>query len=314
MHHLEIKHLRMVAAIAQTGNMTQAAEKLCLSQSALSQQLKDIESKLGIDLFFRTSKKMILTPIGKKLAVTAGRVIEELDETELEIAQIVSGDGGELKVGLRCMFCFKWLPRVMRVFQQKFPNIDLEIGTAGELEEDLENKRFDIIISAEEAKNERFSCLPLFVDQLVCVMPADHPLGGREFVRYRDFADFNLISLAEPSRTRFYNLLLRPEGVEPKRFMTVGQPEAIMEMVASGFGISVFPAWAVGEAVESGQIITRPLTRDGLPLTWYAVFLQSGQTPLFQREFIRIVGKMKESRMFSFSCPMEDGRKGHNRA
>src|SRR5210317_1728048 len=127
MNHLEIKHLRMLCTIVATGNMTKAAGTLCLSQSAISQQLKDIESKLQVDLFFRTRKRMLLTPIGKKLLKTAKQVVGLVEGAELEIARIVSGDRGELKVGTQCLFCFKWLPGVMRTFQKKFPNITVEI-------------------------------------------------------------------------------------------------------------------------------------------------------------------------------------------
>ena len=197
MNHLEIKHLRMICAIAETGNMTRAAEKLFISQSALSQQLKDIEGKLKVDMFFRTRKKMILTPIGKKLSETARQVIATVEDRELEIARIVSGDQGELKVGTQCIFCYKWLPRVMLSFQHKFPNIEFEIGNSSDLAAELETKRYDLIITAAALKDDNYDYLPLFADQMVCIMPQDHPLSSRSWIRFRDFNGLNLISHAE---------------------------------------------------------------------------------------------------------------------
>ena len=99
MHNLEIKHLRMLRAITESGNMTRAAEKLCLTQSALSQQLKDIEGKLGTDLFYRTRKKMIVTEVGRQLLETATQVIDAVDLAEQDISRKISGERGELKVG-----------------------------------------------------------------------------------------------------------------------------------------------------------------------------------------------------------------------
>jgi LysR family transcriptional regulator, regulator for metE and metH len=291
MNHLEIKHLRMMCAIAATGNMTKAAETLCISQSALSQQLKDIENKLEVDLFFRTSKRMTLTPIGKKLLITAEQVIEVLEGAELTIAKIVSGDGGDLKVGTQCIFCYKWLPRVMRLFQGKFPNIDFEIGTSSNLAEDLEAKAYDLIITAAPVEDERFACVPLFEDQMVCVIPGDHPLSTRSWIQLEDFNRFNLISHADKGFNRFYQLVLKPNGVEPRRFMTVGQPQAIVEMVASGFGLSVFPRWAIDPSLAANGITARPITRSGLPVTWIAASLKNRQIPVFQQEFIKIVRK-----------------------
>lgn len=293
MNNLEIKHLRMVAAIAQTGNMTKAAARLFLSQSALSQQLKDIEGKLGADLFHRTRKKMILTPVGRKLADMAERVIEAVEGTEREIAGTVAGHRGEMKVGIQCIFCYKWLPEVLRLFQEKFPNIELEIGTSINLAEELEGKRFDFIVTAAPTIDERFVSAPLFADQMVCVMPTDHPLADQAHVGYSDFNRYNFIAHAEKGRNRFYQAVLKPRGVEPKRFMAVGQPQAILEMVASGFGISIFPAWAVKEALATTAVTARPITSKGVSIGWRAVFLPGGQVPLFQQELIGIIGRMK---------------------
>jgi LysR family transcriptional regulator for metE and metH len=291
MNQLEIKHLRMICTLVETGNVTRAAKRLFISQSALSQQLKDIEGKLGIDLFYRTRKKMILTPTGKKLLETARHVVDTLEETELEISRIVSGDTGELKVGTQCIFCFKWLPRVMRFFQNKFPNVEVEIGTADNLPEDLTSKRFDLIITVPPEEDEAFVSAPLFEDQLVCIMHRDHPLSAREFIDFEDLSNTSLITHAEKNKCRFYQVILKPRGIEPKRFMTISQPQAILEMVAAGFGIATPPRWAVRSALETMEIVARPLTRTGLPLTWHAIYLNNNNPPVFQNEFINIVRK-----------------------
>lgn len=292
MHHLDIKHLRMLCAINAAGNMTRAAEKLYISQSALSQQLKDIEGKLQVDLFFRTRKKMILTPAGKKLLQTAQHVLEKIDDTELEIAKMVSGDHGELKVGVQCLFCYKWLPRVMQVFQQRFPNIEFELGASSDPAAELHAKTYDIIITAVSTQDDQYTWVPLFEDQMVCIMPKDHPLSIRGYVRFEDFNGSNLISHAERDRSKFYQLVMVPRGLEPKRFMTVGQPQAMIEMVASGFGISIVPMWAVRSALERYDITARPITRSGFPLTWQAMLLKKRHMPVFQQEFIQIIGRM----------------------
>jgi LysR family transcriptional regulator for metE and metH len=291
MNHLEIKHLRMIGAMAETGNMTRAARKLFISQSALSQQLKDIENKLKVDLFFRTPKKMILTPTGKKLLKTAKQVIELVHGAELDIAKLVSGDRGELKVGTQCIFCYKWLPKVMSRFQNKFPNIEFEIGTSADPVTELVDKRFDVIITGLALDDDPYTHLPLFKDQLVCIMGKDHPMGAQTYIQLEDFRKVNLISHAEKAHSKFYQLALSSRGIEPRRFMTVGQPQAIMEMVASGFGCSIFPMWAVQSALAANALIARPITKCGVPLTWNAVFLKNGNMPVFQKEFITMVKK-----------------------
>lgn len=292
MNNLEIKHLRMLSAIAETGNMTKAAQRLFVSQSALSQQLKDIEGKLEVDLFFRTRKRMILTPIGKKLLGTARQVVGALEHIELDIARLVSGDGGEFKVGVQCVYCYKWLPGVMEKFQKKFPNVELGIGSSVDPALELQANRYDFIITVIKPGDDDFVCLPLFEDQLVCIMPDDHPLCLRSHICLEDFNGFKLISHADKEQSRFYQQVLKPKDIEPKGLMVVEQPPAIIEMVAAGLGVSVFPRWAVGGRLKADGITMRPITRSGFPLTWHAAFLKNGQMPIFQKEFINIIRKM----------------------
>jgi LysR family transcriptional regulator, regulator for metE and metH len=292
MNHLEIKHLRMIRSIAETGNMTRAAEKLYLSQSALSQQLKDIESKLQVDLFHRTRKKMVLTSSGRKLLRTAEHIVELLDDTELEIAKLVAGDRGELKIGTHCIFCFKWLPGLMVRFRKQFPNVEIEIDTSHDPAMELDQKRYDIIISARSLSDNTHAQQPLFQDQLVCIMDKDHPLAGQSYIHLKDFQDINMISHAEKGESKFYELLLQPKGIEPKRFMTVGQPQAIVELVISGLGVSVFPLWAVTGAIDAGSLIAKPISRNGVPLTWRALFLKGNNMPIYQKELIRMMQRV----------------------
>jgi len=292
MNHLEIKHLRMIRSIADTGNMTRAARKLFITQSALSQQLKDIENKLAATLFFRTHKRMILTSTGKKVLKTAERVIDALEDTELEIARTVKGASGTLKVGTRCIFCYKWLPNVMSLFQEKFPNVEVEIGNSTDLQAELESKKYDLIITGAPENDDHFTYLPLFEDQLVCILPVDHPLKARPYVRLEDFGSVNLIFHVERAGNRFYQAALKPMNIEPVKYMTVGHPQAIVEMVAAGFGVSIFPNWAIRSWLEKGRITARPITPQGLPVTWHAAMLADSNSPGFQREFISIVSKM----------------------
>ncbi len=282
----------MVRAIAETGNMTKAADRLFLSQSALSQQLKDIEGKLKGDLFFRTSRKMILTSIGKKLLQTAEHILETFEDAELELAKRVSGDKGELKVGTQCIFCYKWLPHIMKVFQGKFPSIDFEIGNSDDPVRELETKKYDLIITAGPPTDDTYVYSPLFKDQMVCILPEDHLFSSQSYIHWQDFSKMDLISHAEKGKNKFYQAALKPKSIEPRRFMTVGQPQAIIEMVASGFGVSIFPGWAIKDSLPASGIIARPITRSGLPLTWYAASLRNTKRPVFQDEFVHIVSRL----------------------
>lgn len=292
MGHLEIKHLRMLSAIAESGNMTRAAEKLCITQSALSQQLKDIENKLEIDLFFRTRRKMILTESGRQLKETAVHVLDSINLAERNIFSKVNGEKGELKVGTQCMFCYKWLPQVMKRFRTEFPNIEIEVGNSTDPSKELEQKKYDLIISGAISLNATHTSVPLFKDELVCIMSVDHPLVSCNFVQVEDFGNYNFISAADPDRSYFYQQILKPKKIEPTKIMNIGAPQAILEMVSAGFGIAIFPQWAVKEALVTREIVARPITLKGFPLTWHAVHLTHNRVPRYQWEFVRSINSL----------------------
>jgi LysR family transcriptional regulator, regulator for metE and metH len=144
----------------------------------------------------------------------------------------------------------------------------------------------------DHKREDQFTYLPLFEDQLVCILPVDHPLKARTYVRLEDFGSVNLVFHVERAGNRFYQAALKPLNIEPVKYMTVGHPQAIIEMVAAGFGVSIFPDWAIRSVLESGSITARPITPGGLPETWHAALLADSNPPGFQKEFISIVSKM----------------------
>jgi LysR family transcriptional regulator, regulator for metE and metH len=292
MNNFEIKHLRMISTIAETQNMTRAAEKLCITQSGLSQQLKHIETRLMANLFFRTKRKMILTSTGRRVLKAANHVIEVLDDTELEIAKIVNGDRGELKVGTQCMFCYKWLPDVIAVFQNKFPNIEFEIGNSEHVFKELSSEKFDFIVTGMPKNDDTLNYIPLFSDQIVCIMPNGHPLTTKSNIQFSDFDDENIIFNSERGKDMFFKDALRFGNIKPKRSMIVGQAQAIIELVATGFGISFYPRWAAQTFIEQKKIAARPLTRPGLNLTWAVAHLKDRDITLPHKEFIHIISKL----------------------
>ncbi len=282
----------MLRAITDNGNMTRAAEKLCITQSALSQQLKDIEGKLGTDLFFRTRKRMIVTAIGRQLLETAAQVLLAVDSAEQDISRKISGERGELKVGTQCIFCYKWLPQVMQLFHCKFPRVEIEVGNSLDLSGELEEKKYDLIITGGASSHDVHTSAPLFEDQLVCIMQADHPLSSCSYIQLEDFRGNSLISHVEKGKNRFYQQMLKPKGIEPKRIMNVGALPAIIEIVAAGFGVSIFPRWAIAGAMKNWPIAARPITARGLPLTWHVIYLNHTNIPIYMQEFIRSISQL----------------------
>src|SRR5690606_24476274 len=124
---MEIRYLRLIKAIVEEGSITRAMDVLHLSQSALSYQLKEAELQVGTQVFYRRNKKLILTPVGKKLYATANKVLKELDIADAEIKKMVDGDVGVIRISTECYTSYHWLPAVLKKFKSEFPNVEIEI-------------------------------------------------------------------------------------------------------------------------------------------------------------------------------------------
>lgn len=289
MNHLEIKHLRMIRMIAGTNNLTRAARNLGLSQPALSQQLKDIEAKLGTALFLRTHKTMTLTRIGKKLLNQAKSIIEKIETAELEVIKAVNGETGVLKIGVRCMFCYKWLPGVIKQFQTAYPSVELDIGNSLEPEKDLISKTHDIIISTSFPRNPVISSIPLFEDEVLCVTSEDHALSQKKIMEIKDFEGVDMIAMVEKNGPSFYNFFLKDQGIRLRRYMIISHPEAVVDLVEAGLGVAILPRWFITPYTPTKHIHLCSLTSKKAFLEWKASYLNGKDIPHYQEEFIKII-------------------------
>src|ERR1700756_5499496 len=127
---LEIRHLKLVATMAETGTVTEASRRLHVTQSALSHQLRDAEERLGAALFLRLGKKMVLTSAGETLMSSTQRGLKELGNAERMIAANTGGGQGVIRLCTESYTCYHWLPPLMAEFYKKFPGVEIQISAA----------------------------------------------------------------------------------------------------------------------------------------------------------------------------------------
>jgi LysR family transcriptional regulator, regulator for metE and metH len=303
---LEIRHLRLIKAIAGEGSVTRAGNRLHLTQSALSHQLRDAEEKLGVPLFTRLNKRMILTPAGERLLLSADAVLGEIKRAEEDIRQIALSREGILRLSTQCYTCYHWLPSMLKLFQQKFPRIEVQIvveATRRPLEALLDGK-LDLAIVNCTVRNSKLTYKPLFHDELVAVMKPDHPLAARPYMRAQDFADEHLLVYHVPNEENMiFQKFLMPAGVSPRRVSQVQLTEALIEMVKAGLGISVMARWAVAPQIANGTLSAVPLLSRGFHRQWSAAMLKNKSAPAYLHAFVELLANN--------SLPVErkDGKK-----
>ena len=292
MERLEVRHLRLVRAIVEEGSLTRASERLFVTQSALSHQLRDLEGRLGTELFRRVGKRLVLAPAGE-LLLRSARVVEgELDRVGAEIRRMATGEGATLRVSTECYTCYHWLPRMLKAFAEEYPATEVEVVAEATRRpvEALLAGRLDVAIVSSAEPDPRLVSTPLFDDELVVVLAPDHPLARRAFVREGDFESEHLIMYDVPAEeSTLMTTLLGPAGVRPRRVSRVQLTEAILELVRAGLGISVFARWAVAPQIEAGALVARRLTRRGVRRTWRAATLPGLLEHDYARAFVRLL-------------------------
>lgn len=290
--YLEVRHLKLVTTVAKEGGITRAANRLHLTQSALSHQLRDIEDRLGAQLFLRLNKRMLLTQAGERLLSAAPIVLEELKRAEEDIRQIALHREGMLRISTECYTCYHWLPQVLKRFGEEFPRVEVRIvaeATRRPIHALLDGK-LDVAVTSTIVRNQKLRFKPLFKDELLVTLNPEHPLASRPYVCAKDFADEHLILYSVPKEEMaLYQKVLIPAGVAPRHVSRVELTEAIIEMVKAGLGISVMARWAVEPHIKAGTIRGVPLTSRGFYRQWSAAMIKNKATPPYLLKFVELM-------------------------
>src|SRR5688500_9610179 len=290
---IEIRHLRLIVAVAEHGSLTAVARLLGLTQPALSHQLRDVEVRLRAPLFERTARRMVLTPIGEQLAHVARRVLAEVDTFE---RQVVDGEfsaaRGRVRLATECYTAYHWLPAVLREFQNRWPKVELRVApehTASPIPA-LREGALDLGIVYHRTADRRSRLEPLFEDEMVLVTAPDHRFAGSGYVPVESLGDEHLFHyLPLTSGTSVVRDILEWADVRPAKTTQLQLTEGILELVAAGFGVAILAKWAVGPAVRAGTVQTTRLGKKGYKRTLYAAVRSGDVAPAYQFDLIEML-------------------------
>src|SRR6202162_6221852 len=288
---LELRHLETLLALAECGSLSKAAARLFLTQSALSHQLKTLESHYGAALVEKNVGPLRFTAIGPRLLALARTGLPQLAEAGREVARLAQGHAGPLRVAVQCHNCFDWLMPAMDAYRSLWPEVELDIISGFVVDPlpllDRGAAELAIIHDPQEARpNVVFS--PLFRYESVALMSPRHRLAAKPWVDATDFAAETLITYPVPDEMLdVMKHCLIPAGVNPKR-RTAELTVAILQLVASGGGIAAPPAWAAGNYIERGYVVSRPIGPGGLRCELYAATTRAGSEAAYIKEFIAL--------------------------
>lgn len=275
---MTIQQLEYFLSAARTLNFTKTGEDFFISQSAVTQQIKNLEQELQVTLFYRKNKKLALTPAGKIFISEAEAIISHTKNAFERVRAAQAGKTGELNIGyLKCMEMSRF-PKSVQNFHHKYPGVHLNLkrDNAVMLHDDFLRGRYDIIFTIEhnmlryptDVRNRILRPYQYFV-----AMPPEHPLNHKALIRQDDLVNENLI-IHDFQR----GLLGSAEMLPPKYLrhdilknviITDDDVETILIMVASGSGIAILPDFDVDRPQVNVNLLYTPLDTEG-----FVAFLQ----------------------------------------
>lgn len=264
---LERIHLSVVREIERQGSLTAAASVLCLTQSALSHTIKKLEQNLGTDIWLREGRSLKLTQAGQYLLAVANRVLPQLDHAEERIRQYAEGERGALRIGMECHPCYQWLLKLVSPFLSAWPDVDVDVkqkfqfGGLGA----LFGYEIDLLVTPDPLYKPGLHYEPVFDYEQVLVVNSAHPLAKSTYVEPTQLSNDVLITYPVTiERLDIYNQFLSPAGISPKRHKPIETTDIMLQMVASGRGVTALPRWLVEEYASKLDVVPVRLGKHGI--------------------------------------------------
>jgi len=301
--HLDLRHLELISAIVDEGSVTKAGERLHLTQSALSCQLKEAEKRLGTLLFRRLGRRMVLTPAGERLLRASRIALREIDEAEREIRTMSAAAPPPVRLATECFTCYTWLPSLLQRLHRRAPDIEVSIAaeyTRSSVPALLKGDLDVAIITANNA-DRRLQLTPLFVDEMIAAVPIRHHLASRKWIEARDLAPEHVVTFDAPRENlTLFTDIMDPAGLKPGRHTRMQLSEAMIELVKAGIAIAIMPRWVVASHSAASQMRLVRLTRKGIRRQWSAATLRTRNLPQHIQEFTSVLSEqMQEGTLFS---------------
>ncbi len=291
---LEIRHLKSLKAIAETGKLGLAAERVFLTQSALSHQIRALETHYEITLFQRSAQGLRFTPAGQRLLDLANELLPLIEKSERDLIRLKSDQSGELRIVLECHTCFDWLTPVMDAFRRAWPEVEIDLvaGFHSDPWHLLTEDKADVVIGGLPDKikdNKEFEHLPLFKFEIMAVLATDHPLRSKARLFAEDFSNETLITYPVPEeRIDVIRQVLKPADIQFNR-RTAELTIAIMQLVASRRGLAALPSWGIQSYVEHEYVLQKHIGKKGVWSELYAIGTSEMMTRPYAKDLARII-------------------------
>lgn len=256
------KLLSAFVSVAEHGSFRKAAEQSFVSLPAISMQVKQLESQLGVALFHRTTRRVELTPEGEELLISARKALAELDSGLARIQQAANAQQGNLAFACVPTVAGTRLPAVLTTYARHYPGIAVRVRelTHHDLLEAVRRREVDFGIGPVEDKRPDLEFHPLFNDEYCALLPHGYRHNGRQAITLREVTRLRLLTLAPNSMFRNHlEAALQASGIKADLGYEFTHASTLIAMVEAGLGAGILPRIAIPRGTTLTAVrITRP--------------------------------------------------------
>jgi DNA-binding transcriptional LysR family regulator len=260
MRNLNLDQVEALREVVALGSFSAAARRLNLSQPAISLQIKQLESRLGIRLVERIGKRAFATAAGCDLLAHGRRLFDESAAALATARRHHDGVAGRVRIGTGATACIYILPAALRELRVDYPDLEIIVttGNTDEIVRAVDDNALDLALVTMPVHGERLAATPLLDEMLVAVLPPASEAPAR--LGPSDFAGTPLILYERGGTTsRIIEAWFASAGIAAKPAMELGSAEAIKRLVGVGLGRSILPEVSVRREAASGELAVRPL-------------------------------------------------------
>lgn len=289
---MEIRQLKAFLAIAEAKTFTAGARRVNVTQAAISMQIRQLEEEVGIPLFTRTPRRVILTHAGEYLLERARKILREHDSALAEIAEVAGSVYGRLRIGTASgTFAMNQLPEIIKNLKEKYPNSEISVSsaTSQKLVDKIMHGEIDTAFVSLPVDNLNITTESLFSDEIVAIANPKHLLANEKYVSAATLAGEDLILGERGGNTRrMIDEFFHAANVRPNIIMELSRQEAINEMVANNLGVGMTGAKSVAQEIHEG-VLTSWLI-EGAEIKWELGLarLRGGYQSPIGKEFVRL--------------------------
>lgn len=299
---IELRHLKTLTALREHGSLVAAASDLCITPSAVSHQLRELDQWFGVEVVNRKTRPVSFSNVGLRLLQLADDILPQVQIAHSDITRIVHGQTGRIVFSSECHSCFDWLMPLLNQYRIQYPDVDLDFASGFEANphELLQTGEFDLLISADPIALIGIQYVPIFEYESRLVLANTHPLVRAEHISVQQLAEETLITYpVDKHRLDIMAKLFIPANIQPKQIRTTDLTQMLIQLVASGRGIAALPDWVVSEYEHKGWVTSRRLScvgKNGLRRTLYAGFRTEDQQKDYFQGFLKQLERFSQKR------------------